>query len=168
MTSDPHPTSAEVAYLGVDALVDRFEAGTLTSAGLLDVLLARIAVVDDPAGKVGLRSIAALADDARTVAAERDLELARGDIRGPLHGVPVVIKDNIEVAGLPGAAGSTSLIGRPATDATLVTRLREAGAVVIGSTNLSEWANIRSGRSTAVPADRRQGPARHWRPASFH
>jgi len=149
MTSDPHPKSAEVAYLGVDALVDRFEGGTLTSAGLLDVLLARIAVIDDPAGSVGLRSIAALADDARTVAIERDLERARGDIRGPLHGVPVVIKDNIEVTGLPGAAGSTSLVGRPATDATLVTRLREAGAVVVGSTNLSEWANIRSEHSTS-------------------
>ena len=149
MASDPHPKSAEVAYLGVDALLDRFEAGTLTAAGLFDVLLARIAVIDDPAGSVGLRSIAALADDARTVAVERDLERARGEIRGPLHGVPVAIKDNIEVTGLPGAAGSTSLVGRPATDATLVTRLREAGAVVLGSTNLSEWANIRSERSTS-------------------
>jgi amidase len=149
MASDPHPLSAEVAYLGVDALVGRFEAGTLTSAGLLDILFARIAVVDEPAGDVGLGSIAALAEDARQVAVERDLERARGDIRGPLHGVPVLIKDNIEVTGLPGAAGSTCLVGRPATDATLVTRLREAGAVVVGSTNLSEWANIRSERSTS-------------------
>jgi amidase len=149
MPTDPQPSSADVAYLGVGAIVDRFEAGTLTSAGLLDVLLGRIAVIDDPAGDVGLGSIAALADDARTLAVERDLERARGDIRGPLHGVPVVIKDNIEVTGLPGTAGSTSLVGRPATDATLVTRLREAGAVLIGSTNLSEWANIRSEHSTS-------------------
>jgi amidase len=63
--------------------------------------------------------------------------------------VPVLIKDNIEVTGLPGAAGSTSLLGRPASDAPLVTRLRDAGAVVLGSTNLSEWANIRSERSTS-------------------
>ena len=149
MPSDPHPSSAEVAYLGVDAILDRFEAGTLTSSGLLDVLLDRIAAVDDPALDIGLRSIAALADDARTVATERDLERSRGHVRGPLHGVPVVVKDNIEVTGLPGAAGSTSLIGRPATDAPLVTRLREAGAVVVGSTNLSEWANIRSEHSTS-------------------
>ena len=149
MSADPHPSSADVAYLGVDALVDRLGAGTLTSAGLLDVLLARIAVVDDPDGPIGLRSIAALADDARTVAVERDLERARGDIRGPLHGVPVLIKENIEVTGLPGTAGSTALVGRPATDATLVTRLRAAGAIVVGSTNLSEWANMRSERSTS-------------------
>ena len=63
--------------------------------------------------------------------------------------MPVVVKDNIEVTGLPGAAGSTALAGRPASDAPLVTRLRDAGAVVLASTNLSEWANIRSGRSTS-------------------
>ena len=63
--------------------------------------------------------------------------------------MPVVVKDNIEVTGLPGAAGSTALVGRPATDAPLVTRLRDAGAVVLASTNLSEWANIRSARSTS-------------------
>ena len=83
------------------------------------------------------------------MAAERDAERSSGALRGPLHGVPVVVKDNIEVTGLPGVAGSTSLVGRPATDAPLVTRLRDAGAVVLGSTNLSEWANIRSGRSTS-------------------
>jgi amidase len=149
MASDPHPASAEIGYLGVADLLGRMEAGTLTSAGLVDTLLGRIAVVDDPDGTVGLGAIAALADDARAVAAERDAERSRGELRGPLHGVPVVVKDNIEVTGLPGVAGSTSLAGRPATDAPLVTRLRDAGAVVLGSTNLSEWANIRSERSTS-------------------
>jgi amidase len=149
MATDPHPASSELAYLGVDAVVGRFEDGTLTSADLLAALLERVAVVDDPSGPVGLRSFAALADDARAVADERDAERRRGVVRGPLHGVPVVVKDNIEVSGLPGAAGSTALAGRPARDAPLVTRLREAGAVVMGSTNLSEWANIRSERSTS-------------------
>ena len=149
MTTDPHPISADTAYLGVDGLARRFADGSLTSADLVDTLLARIAAVDDPAGPIGLRSITALADDARRTAAERDLERTRGEVRGPLHGVPVLVKDNIEVTGLPGAAGSTALIGRPATDAPLVTRLREAGAVVLASTNLSEWANIRSERSTS-------------------
>ena len=149
MTTDPHPASAEVAYLGVDAVLARFEDGTLSSSGLVDVLLERVAAVDDPAGPVGLRSFAALADDARVVADERDAERRLGVVRGPLHGVPVVVKDNIEAAGLPGAAGSTSLAGRPAVDAALVVRLKDAGAVVLGSTNLSEWANIRSGRSTS-------------------
>ena len=129
MASDPHPASAEIGYLGVADLLGRMEAGTLTSAGLVDTLLGRIAVVDDPDGTVGLGAIAALADDARAVAAERDAERSRGELRGPLHGVPVVVKDNIEVTGLPGVAGSTSLAGRPATAAPLVTRLRDAGAV---------------------------------------
>ena len=149
MPPDPHPSSADLAYLGVDATIARFGDGTLSSAHLVDTLLERIAVVDDPGGDIALRSFAVLADDARSVAAERDRERGRGDVRGPLHGVPIAVKDNIEVTGLPGAAGSTALVGRPAVDAPLVTRLRDAGAVVLGSTNLSEWANIRSERSTS-------------------
>ena len=149
MRSDPHPPSAGLGYLGVAQILERFADGSLTSAALVDGLLERIAVVDDPAGPVGLRAVAALAADARQVADERDVERAQGEVRGPLHGVPVLVKDNIEVTGLPGAAGSGALVGRPATDAPLVTRLRDAGAVVVGSTNLSEWANIRSERSTS-------------------
>ncbi len=146
---DPHPPSAELGYLGVADILGRFDDGTLTSAELVDTLLQRIAVVDGPAGSVGLRAVAALAGDAGRVAAQRDAERERGVRRGPLHGVPVMVKDNIEVTGLPGVAGCTALVGRPALDALLVTRLREAGAVVLGSTNLSEWANIRSARSTS-------------------
>src|SRR5665213_2229399 len=149
MATAPHPTSAGVAYLGAEDLVDRFAAGALTSAAVVDTLLERIAALDDPSGDIGLRSMAAVAEDARAVAVERDAERARGALRGPLHGVPVAVKDNIEVTGLPGVAGSTALLGRPARDAALVTRLRDAGAIVLGSTNLSEWANIRSERSTS-------------------
>jgi len=149
MAPDPHPPSAGLAYLGVGELLDRLADGRLTSTALVDALLDRITVVDDPAGPIGLRSVAALAGDARRVAADRDAERGRGEVRGALHGVPVLVKDNIEVAGLPGTAGSTALVGRPAVDAALVTRLRTAGAVIVGSTNLSEWANIRSGRSTS-------------------
>ncbi len=149
MASDPHPSTDELGYLGVAGILERLEGGSLTSAGLVDALLERIAAVDDPTGPVGLRSVAARAPDARATAAERDAERARGELRGPLHGVPVMVKDNIEVTGLPGAAGSTALLGRPATDAPLITRLRDAGAVVLASTNLSEWANIRSERSTS-------------------
>jgi amidase len=133
----------------VAGILAGFGAGTLTSAGLVDALLGRIAEVDAPGGRVGLTAVAAVAADAREVAAERDVERARGDVRGPLHGVPVMVKDNIGAAGLPGAAGSTALAGRPVPDAALVARLREAGAVVLASTNLSEWANIRSAHSTS-------------------
>jgi amidase len=149
MSSDPHEPSAEVAALGAGELVERMEAGTLTSRDAVEALLARIASLDDPEGDIGLRSIASLAPDALHVAAERDAERAQGRVRGPLHGVPVVVKDNIEVAGHPATAGSTALVGRPSRDAALVTRLREAGAVVLATTNLSEWANIRSPRATS-------------------
>ncbi len=149
MAIDPHPSSADIGYLGVAGILDRFASGTLTSTALVVTLLDRAAVIDDPSGDIGLRSLAAVAGDALGVAEERDAERARGEIRGPLHGVPVAIKDNIEAAGLPGAAGSTALVGRPAVDAPLVTRLRDAGAVGRATTNLSEWANIRSGRSTS-------------------
>ena len=77
-------------------------------------------------------------------------ERADGPLRGPLHGVPVLVKDNIEAVGLPGTAGSPALLGRTVTsDAPLVARLRQAGAVILGSTNLSEWANFRSPRSVS-------------------
>jgi amidase len=66
---------------------------------------------------------------------------------GLLFGIPVLIKDNIQAIGLPGTAGSLALAGRTVVeDAELVTRLRAAGAIIMGSTNLSEWANIRSGQ----------------------
>jgi amidase len=149
MPTDPHPESAGLGYLGVADVIGRFEDGSLTSVALVDTLIQRIRAIDESHTEVGLRAVAAVAADARDVAAERDAERARGELRGALHGVPVMVKDNIEVTGLPGAAGSTALIGRPASDAPLVTRLRDAGAVVLASTNLSEWANIRSERSTS-------------------
>jgi amidase len=149
MAADPHPATAELGYLGVAEILTRFDDGSLTSATLVEALLDRIAVVDAPDGPIGLRSVAAVATDVRSVASELDAERSRGDRRGPLHGVPVMVKDNIEVSGLPGSAGSTSLLGRPTTDSTLVARLRDAGAVVLASTNLSVWANIRSERSTS-------------------
>ena len=146
---DPHEASASVAYLSAHEIVGRFDAGSLTSHQLVATLLDRIAEVDAPSSATALNAIAALSSDILDVANERDDERARGFARGPLHGIPILIKDNIEALGLPGLAGSTALRGRPVRDATLVTRLREAGAIVMGSTNLSQWANIRSSRSTS-------------------
>ncbi len=71
-------------------------------------------------------------------------------MRGPLHGIPVLIKDNVDVAGMVNSAGSLALAdNRPAADAFMVARLRDAGAVILGKTNLSEWANFRSTRSSS-------------------
>ncbi len=92
------------------------------------------------------RNVAAL-DQAR----ERDAEEREGRARGPLHGRPVLVKDNIDTADLPTTAGSLALAEQPnpAKDAALVGRLRDAGMVVLGKANLSEWANIRDGNSAS-------------------
>jgi amidase len=147
--TDPHPTSAPLCYLSAEGIVKRLGAGDVTSVELVDALLERVAAIDAPGTEVALNSIAALSADAREVATERDEERATGVSRGSLHGVPVLIKDNIEALGLPGIAGSTALLGRPSRDAELVTLLRGAGAIVLGSTNFSQWANIRSPRSSS-------------------
>ncbi|HVA53022.1 MAG TPA: amidase family protein [Acidimicrobiales bacterium] len=147
--TDPHEPTAHLATLSVEEITGRFTDGSLTSVDLVDNLLERVANLDVLGTAIALNSIAALSDDARDVAIERDGERLNGVSRGALHGVPVLIKDNIEALGLPGMAGSTSLLGRASRDATLVTRLRDAGAIILGSTNLSEWANIRSPRSTS-------------------
>lgn len=146
---DPHPSSADVAFLSVNELRDLLDSGELSSRHLVNSLIARIAALDVGTSDIALRSIAAVASDAVEVATERDAERVLGRSRGPLHGIPVVIKDNIEAEGLPGYAGSTSLVGRPSREAPLVARLREAGAIVMASTNLSEWANMRSPHSTS-------------------
>jgi amidase len=147
--NDPHQPSAHLAHLSAHEILQRLSAGGLTSLDLVDTLLERINQIDAPESELALNSVAAVSDDARAVARERDDERAAGRLRGPLHGVPVVIKDNIEAHGLPGLAGSTALIGRPSREAPLVARLRDAGAVVLASTNLSQWANLRSTRSTS-------------------
>src|ERR1700684_554912 len=99
---DPHPASSSTAYLSAQEILTRLALGTLTSLELVDAYLERIAAIDAPGTAIALNSITAVSADARSVATERDEERARGVIRGPLHGVPVVIKDNIEAVGLPG------------------------------------------------------------------
>ncbi len=125
------------------------DAGRTTSVELVHTLLDRIEAIDGP-GDTGLGAVLAVAPDAPDHAARLDEERGAGRLRGPLHGVPVLVKDNIEAVGLPGSAGSLALADRPvAEDAPLVARLRDAGLIVLGATNLSEWANIRSTHSTS-------------------
>ena len=116
-----------------------------TASQLLEQALDRIATVDPL-----VNAVCAMAPDAAQEAAARDEETAAGRSRGPLHGQPILVKDNIDTAGLATTAGSLALTASPpATDAALVRRLRAAGMVIIGKTNLSEWANLRDAESTS-------------------
>ncbi len=147
--ADPHPDSAHLASATAAETAHELDASRVTSVELVRTLLDRIETVDRP-GNIGLGAVLAVAPDALDHAARLDAERAAGHLRGPLHGVPVLVKDNIEAVGLPGSAGSLALADRPvAQDAPLVARLRDAGLIVLGATNLSEWANIRSTHSTS-------------------
>lgn len=121
----------------------------LSSAEQVDHLTTRRGALDGNGPE--LNAFIELNPDAMSLAMERDAELRDGRVRGALHGLAVAVKDNIDTAdGMLTTAGSLALAGtRPLQDAPLVARLREAGLVVLGKTNLSEWANIRSPHSTS-------------------
>lgn len=133
----------------ISELAAGMRSGQYTAVALSTAYLERIAAVDQ-AG-VALRSVIEINPEAIAIAAARDRERRAGLVRGPLHGVPVLIKDNIDTADrMQTTAGSLALVGSPVNrDAFLIRRLREAGAVILGKTNLSEWANFRSTRSTS-------------------
>jgi amidase len=120
-------------------------SGKTTSRAITQGYLTRIATVDKRTN-----AIMEINPDALMIATEMDRERRAGKVRGPLHGIPVVIKDNIDTADrMKTTAGSLALVDAPTPkrDAFLAARLREAGAVLIGKTNLSEWANFRDGSS---------------------
>jgi amidase len=124
-------------------------SGRLSARRLTEMYLERIERIDrrGPA----LNSVIETNPDAASIAEALDRERKAGRTRGPLHGVPVLIKDNIDTADrMETTAGSLALVGaKPASDAFIVKRLRDAGAVIIGKTNLSEWANFRSTHSSS-------------------
>jgi amidase len=130
-------------------LQTRMESGQDTARSLVEKYLARIEAVDrqGPA----LRSVIETNPDALSIADAMDAERKAGKVRGPLHGIPVLLKDNIATADrMTTTAGSLALEGSiPEQDAFLVSQLRAAGAVMLGKANLSEWANIRSNRSSS-------------------
>lgn len=146
----PVPPSFEFDEVTVDDLQRGFADGSLTSTALTERYLARIEEIDR--GGPRLNSVVEVNPEAAAIAAERDRERREDRVRGPLHGVPVLVKDNIDTADrMMTTAGSLALVGAapPSRDAFVVARLREAGAVLLGKTNLSEWANFRSTRSTS-------------------
>jgi amidase len=133
----------------VKGLGERLARGEITARGLTAAYLDRIAAVDK--GEMGLRSVIETNPDALAIAAGLDTERKSGRIRGPLHGLPILVKDNIETADRTAtSAGSLALAKhRAKQDAFVVERLRRAGAVILGKANLSEWANFRSTRSSS-------------------
>ena len=133
----------------IDTVQQAMREGKLTATQLTNMYLQRIKAVDQygPA----INSVIEINPDALTIAAELDKERKAGKIRGPLHGIPVLIKDNINTGDkMMTTAGSLALVGNIADkDAFVIAQLRKAGAVILGKTNLSEWANWRSTRSTS-------------------
>ena len=138
-TSGVTAADATVANLG-----QALARGTTTAAELAGFYLARINRLNPALNAVITADPAALAE-----AAASDARRAAGAARGPLEGIPVLIKDNVSARGLPATAGSPALLGAEAADAFLVAGLRAAGAVILGKANLSEWANFRSRPSSS-------------------
>lgn len=129
-------------------LSGRMRRGELSSVQLTQAYLDRIAVIDDAGPR--LNAVIELNPNAILEAGALDAARAKGELRGPLHGIPVLLKDNIDATPMVNSAGSLALaLHRPKIDAPLVAALRAGGAVILGKTNLSEWANFRSIRSTS-------------------
>jgi amidase len=139
----------ELDEITIAELQDGMKSGKFTARSLVEMYSARIDAIDKhgPA----LNSILELNPDALSIADSLDQEHKAKGARGPMHGIPVLIKDNIGTADkMMTTAGSLALVGsKPLQDSDVAQRLRSAGAVILGKTNLSEWANIRSSHSTS-------------------
>ena len=133
----------------IDDLQSRMRSGADTAASLTRQYLERIGAIDQRGPAINC--VIELNPDAQAVAAQLDAERKAGRVRGPLHGIPVLIKDNIDTADrMHTSAGSLALADNIAAhDSRVAERLRAAGAVIIGKTNLSEWANFRSTHSSS-------------------
>lgn len=133
----------------VPQLQSAMAEGRYSSLQICRLYLDRIRALDQRGPM--LKSVIEVNPDAEAIARGADAERKAGKVRGPLHGIPVLIKDNIGTADrMESTAGSLALVGfRPPHDAFIVQRLRDAGAVILGKTNLSEWANFRSSNSTS-------------------
>jgi amidase len=141
--------AVQVEEKSIPELSAMLAAGTISSEELARAYLDRIDALDRKGPK--LNSVIAIMPGAIEEARLRDAERKAGTLRGPLHGIPILIKDNIDAKGpIPTSAGSTALLANATDrDAPLVARLRAAGAIILGKTNLSQWANIRSDNSVS-------------------
>jgi amidase len=143
------PDSFDVQEATVADLQQAMSAGRLSARRLVEIYLARIDKLDR--GGPALHAVLEVNPDALAVADALDAERTSKGARGPLHGIPVLLKDNIDTADRMGTtAGSLALVGaRPPRDAFIAERLRAAGAILLGKTNMSEWANFRSSHATS-------------------
>ena len=143
------PPAFELDELSINDLQQGLQSGKYSSKSLVEKYVDRINNVDKKGPT--LRSVIELNPDAEAIAETLDRERKQGHVRGPLHGIPILIKDNIDTADrMMTTAGSLALVGaKPAQDSSVAKKLRDAGAVILGKTNLSEWANFRSNKSSS-------------------
>ena len=148
------PNNPDLEEVTIGELQQKMEKGQTTAVALTKIYLSRIAAIDK-AGPT-LNSVIEINKDALTIAAAMDKERKAGKLRGPLHGIPILVKDNIDTGdSMMTTAGALAMKGNFAsTDAFIITQLRAAGAVLLGKTNLSEWANFRSSHSTSAWSSR--------------
>ena len=145
----PDTKPFELDEITIDGLQDGMKSGKFTARSLVEKYSARIQEIDK--NGPAINSVLELNPDALSIADALDQERKAKGPRGPMHGVPVLIKDNIDTADkMMTTAGSLALVGsKPTQDSFVAQKLRSAGAVILGKTNLSEWANIRSSHSTS-------------------
>ncbi|MFH8484931.1 amidase family protein [Streptomyces longisporoflavus] len=139
------PSGIDLDTVTIPELQARMRDGSLTASALTRMYLRRIEKVDPK-----IHSVLRTSPTALRQAAASDARHRHGKTLGPLDGIPVLLKDNVDTRDMPTTAGSLALAGSPPDiDAKLVTRLRKAGAVILGKTNLSEWANFRAAKPTS-------------------
>jgi amidase len=145
----PTPPAFELDELTIAELQQGMQSGKYSARSLVEKYVDRINDVDKKGPRIN--SVIELNPDAEQIAAALDRERKEKGVRGPLHGVPVLIKDNIDTADrMLTTAGSLALVGsKPQQDSFVAKKLRDAGAVILGKTNLSEWANFRSNHSSS-------------------
>ena len=147
--TDDASQSFALQEISIAELQQRMSTGVLTSHVVVQEYLDRIAAIDKSGPAIN--AITEINPDALAIADQLDTERKNGNVRGPLHGIPILIKDNLDTADkMHTTAGSLALADSiAAKDSTVVAKLRAAGAVILGKTNLSEWANARSQHSTS-------------------
>ena len=137
--------ATKINQSNIGELTKAFKDGALTSEQLVGFFLQQIQQKDDY-----LNAIIAVNPNAMKIARERDKQTEQGISMGPLHGIPIMVKDNIETFSMATTAGSLALVNNFTNrDASLIKRLKDAGAIILAKTNLSEWANFRSERSSS-------------------